>query len=270
MISSLVSRAESKTSEPVARVVLLGASNLRLSRLLVLRLILERLAGPINFFVADGFGRSYGNWSSIPGRALPGIKECELWTDLRRSPSLPTFAMLTDVGNDLLYGASPHELTSWVAECISSLRALDANIIVTELPISSILATSSLRFKIFRTIFFPPSQLSFEEASQQAQDTNDRLRELVKERGCASIEMQKTWYGFDPIHVLRRHRLLAWQHIIDRWLQPSHVDKTCVFSFKNSVSIKSALPRRWRILGRESLNRQPATTLIDGSTLSVY
>ncbi len=265
-----MSRAESKTLAPAARVVLLGASNLRLSRVLVLRLILKRLAGPIDFFVADGFGRSYGNWASIPGRALPGIKECKLWNDLQRSPSLPTFAMLTDVGNDLLYGASPRELTSWVAECVGRLRAMDANVVVTELPISSILATSGVRFQIFRTIFFPPSRLTFKEALQQAQETNDRLRELAVEQSCSSIEMQKAWYGIDPIHVRRRHRSVAWQHILDEWLSPSRVDEKCVLSFKNSVSVNTSLPRCWRILGRESFNRQPATTFSDGSALSVY
>jgi hypothetical protein len=269
-MNSDVSPMERARPQPIARVVLLGASNLRLSLPIVMQTAKARLGGPLAFYVAHGFGRSYGMWSRIPGRALPGITQCDLWNDLARSPSLPTFAMLTDIGNDLLYGASPEQLISWVEECVDRLGAHEARIMITELPISSILATSSLRYKIFRTIFFPPSRLTLDHACRSATVTNQGLRILARERECALVAMPKHWYGIDPIHHRWLLRRTAWQAIVDAWL-PSHEQRPArVLSAKYRLSIELATPRHWRLFGRQRSRAQPCVTFDDGSTLALY
>lgn len=256
--------------KPTARVVLLGASNLRLGLSIIMRLALARLGGPLEFYVAHGFGRSYGMWSNIPWRALPGITQCDLWCDVERSPSLPTFAMLTDVGNDLLYGVSPEQLIAWVDECVGRLATFDSKIVVTELPISSILATSVLRYKIFRTIFFPPSRLTFQEACRRAEDTNRRLRLVAESHECETVSMQEAWYGFDPIHLRRRYRFDAWTTVADALFPSPGDQKTSGFSVKRRLSIEFASPSQWRILGLNKSHAQPSAVLNDGSTVAVY
>lgn len=264
------SREANSAAPPVARLVLLGASNLRLGLTSLLRHALPRFAGPAEVFVAHGFGRSYGRRSAIPYRELPGIKQCGLWNDLRSRPSLPTFALLTDVGNDLLYGALPDEIVGWVGECCAELRAMNAELVMTELPIDAILATTRLRFQVFRTIFFPPSRLTLEHACELAQRTNEGLRNLSNELGAKLLKMPPTWYGIDPIHIRMRYRSAAWQAIVSAWNLPTDEPRVGVFPRKNSMLINMAYPHERWFLGRHQTREQPSVTLSDGSVVAIY
>lgn len=250
--------------------VLLGASNLRLGISDLLRAALARFTGSVEVFVAHGFGRSY-NWkSSIPYRTLPGILPCGLWDDVRKRPSLPTFALVTDVGNDLLYGAGAQQVVDWVGECLARLKQLEARIVVTELPIESILATTNVRFQIFRTIFFPPSRLTLESVYDLAQRTNEGVVELSNRHGCERLQMPKQWYGIDPIHIRRTFRCAAWQRVVDAWREPTAAKEKCVFPWKNRYLLNRARPQERWLLGRHQTCSQPSIVLADGSSVAVY
>lgn len=255
---------------PVARLVLLGASNLRLGLHTLLKLALPQFGGRIEVYVAHGFGRSYGQRSSIPYRELPGILECGLWEELARQPSLPTFALITDVGNDLLYDVAPEQLIEWVEECARRLRALNAKIVVTELPIASILGVTSLRFKIFRTIFFPPSRLQLCEACELVKHTNQALIEFANKHSYLTINMPKEWYGVDPIHIRRCYRQRAWGKVVSGWVGSDLSLETGVFPGKNRMRLEMALPCERKFLGVTQRRIQPSVTLTDGSTASIY
>ncbi|QDU54700.1 hypothetical protein Pan181_08830 [Aeoliella mucimassa] len=138
---------------PVARVILLGASNLRLISATLIATTRMAFSGPVEIFMANGFGRSYGVRSSIPFRSLPGIDECGLWEAVQRDNSLPTFALITDVGNDLVYGRKPDRVIEWVTNCVARLQAMDARMVTTELPNASIESLGVVRYKFFRRIF---------------------------------------------------------------------------------------------------------------------
>jgi hypothetical protein len=264
------STERNSAAPPVARLVLLGASNLRLGLNSLLRQALPRFAGPVEVFVAHGFGRSYGRRSAIPYRALPGIKQCGLWNDLRSRPSLPTFALITDVGNDLLYGAAPNEIIQWVGQCGAELRAMEANIVVTELPLDAILATTRLRFQVFRTIFFPPSRLTLERACELAHETNEGLKNLSHELGSNIVRMDPKWYGIDPIHIRMQHRTAAWNRIASAWNVASALPRERVFPRKNSLLLHMAYPHERWFLGRHQMRAQPSITLSDGSVVAIY
>ncbi|WP_442484302.1 hypothetical protein [Aeoliella sp. SH292] len=231
---------------------------------------MPRFAGPIEVFVAHGFGRSYGRRSAIPYRALPGIKQCALWDDLRSRPSLPTFALITDVGNDLLYGASPNQIIEWVGECGAELRAMDANIVTTELPLDAILATTRLRFQVFRTIFFPPSRLTFERACELAHETNEGLKNLSHELASSVVRMDPKWYGIDPIHIRMQYRTAAWNKIVEAWRVSTTSPRERVFRRKNSMLLHMAYPHERWFLGRHQRRTQPSVTLSDGSVVAIY
>ena len=91
---------------PERRVVLLGASNLVAGLPRVVEAARSVWGGPLDILAAAGHGRSYGRSSRVLWRTLPGILSCGLWEDLARRPPASTAALLTDVGNDILYGGS--------------------------------------------------------------------------------------------------------------------------------------------------------------------
>ncbi len=103
------------------RVVLLGASNLTRGVSTVIETAAAYWGRPLEVFAALGHGRSYGAASSVMGRELPGIVQCGLWEDLRRQGAAATAALITDVGNDLLYGAPPEVIADWVQQCAERL-----------------------------------------------------------------------------------------------------------------------------------------------------
>src|SRR5262249_46912085 len=86
----------------VRRVVLLGASNLTLGIGTVLGSAANVWGSPLEVLAALGHGRSYGRATSVMGRQLPGIRECGLWPALGVDGQLPTAALVTDIGNDVL------------------------------------------------------------------------------------------------------------------------------------------------------------------------
>ena len=69
-----------------------------------------------------GLGRSYGQRSTVLGRSLPGITECGLWPALQHG-SGPVHALITDVGNDVIYGVPVDRIVAWGSTCVDRLHA---------------------------------------------------------------------------------------------------------------------------------------------------
>ncbi len=95
------------SSVPNIRIILLGASNLTLSLRLVTHLMQQRFSGPSEILAAVGHGRAYGSANQVLSRGLPGIVNSGLWPQLNSIGVLPTYALLTDIGNDILFGSAP-------------------------------------------------------------------------------------------------------------------------------------------------------------------
>ncbi len=120
------------------RVVLLGASNLTKGIGTVLETACRHWGRPLEAVGALGHGRSYGNASRVLGRQLPGILECGLWQVLGRSPGVPTAGLVTDIGNDLLYGQGVARIADWLEQCLDRLAAVHARTVVTLLPVDNL------------------------------------------------------------------------------------------------------------------------------------
>src|SRR5215213_9369710 len=208
------------STEPVLRVVLLGASNLKMGFPQVLSCL--RGTGPVEILAALGHGRSYGTWSRLAWvRQLPGIIQCGLWEELERRPRLPTVALITDVGNDLLYGAPAPRIAGWVGTCLERLARQEAEIIVGLLPLSTLENVSPVRYHLIRQILFPGRRAApWSAVLDSARELNERLRRLGLEHGARLVEPSPSWYGIDPIHVRRSMRSQAWNQMLDHPLLP--------------------------------------------------
>src|SRR5918993_3764843 len=92
----------------------------------------------VRIVAALGHGRSYGATSAFVVRRLPGILRSGLWAQLESTPIVPTRALVTDVGNDILYGFSGDQILTWVDDAVTRLTQVSADIVLTGLPIESI------------------------------------------------------------------------------------------------------------------------------------
>lgn len=248
------------------RVVLLGASNLTLGLRTVLGLARALLPdGPMTVFVAAGHGRSYGQWSRVGIRALPGILECDLWAALAAAPPAPTYALVTDIGNDLAYGVAPAVLAGWVAACLERLDG--ATVAMTRLPAASLARLPRWRYHLAKAVLFPGRRLPHGLLQARVAEVDDRLAELAARRGHALVEPRPEWYLPDAIHLRPRQRARAWAEML-RWRRGS------------PVPAGPPRPPRWRggrpapayrrLAGVTLRRAQPSARLPDGTPVSLY
>ena len=196
------------------RIVALGASNL-VRGLPTLVAAARAASGPtVEVLAALGHGRSYGGRSVFLARALPGILECGLWRELERLPAAPTRALITDVGNDILYGFSASRTLAWVEDAADRLRRVTDDIVLTDLPLASIRRLSSARFLLFRSILVPRCRLSLAQIAETASQVNEGLAALAAARGLRLLHLKEHWYGVDPIHIRPSLWRCAWCEIL--------------------------------------------------------
>ena len=198
----------------VSRVVALGASNLTRGFQTVVSTARAAWGPDVEIVAAFGHGRSYGVHSRLVIRTLPGILESGLWRQLESSSAVPTRALITDIGNDILYGFSAEQTLAWAAEAVERLQKFTPDIVLTNLPLDSIRRLSPPKFLAFRSLLFPSCRLSFGDVVRTAEQLNDGLAALAAARSIQFFKLNPGWYGFDPIHMRPSHWRPAWQQIL--------------------------------------------------------
>ena len=262
MSSSIVPR-------PERRVVVLGASNVMRGLGHVVDAARAAWGAPLDLLVASGYGRSYGTDSRVLGRTLPSLPDCGLWRALDARPPLPTAALLTDVGNDILYGAPTEHIAAWVETCLTRLRPRAERLVVTRLPLEGVASLGEARFRLVRALLFPSSSVSLDAAREVAHVLDERIGAFATRFGASSVSPDPDWYGLDPVHVRLRRRRAAWHTIVAPWTDG---DETAIeqLSGPRRLYLRTLLPERRRFLGLAQRRTQPAITLPDGSRLSLY
>jgi hypothetical protein len=250
----------------VARVVALGASNLTRGFHTVVATARAVWGPDLEILAALGHGRSYGARSRVLFRALPGILDSGLWPALESRPQVPTRGLVTDVGNDILYGFSAEQTLAWVDEALRRLSRATQDVVLTDLPVASIRRLSSTKFAAFRSILVPSCRLTLEQVLDAAERVNDGLAQLSAARGVKFFRLDPEWYGFDPIHVRPSLWRPAWEQILG--VRPP--------SSPNGVSKAEGLrlyfmrpERRW-LFGVEQFNPQSGVALSSGGRLWLY
>ena len=241
------------------RVILLGASNLTIGFPLVLKMLENGFSAPVEIHAAHGHGRSYGKWSRIFHRELPGLINCRLWENVNTAGTSPasTVALLTDVGNDLLYGVDVSQILEWVQECLRRLAEQQSQIVLTLLPRSGLETLSALRFHCARMVFFGKHFSSQPDLLKRAAELNERLFEVGSRFGVHVIEPCAIWYGLDPIHIRRSRRNEAWRKIFSGWPSFGLADDSVHSSLKHRFDAWTFRPAQRRIRGRLQSTPQP-------------
>ena len=198
----------------IGRVVALGASNLTRGFQTVVSTAREAWGPRVEVLAALGHGRSYGAHSRVAFRRLPGILESGLWSELESRPRLATRALVTDVGNDILYGFSAEQTLAWVEEAIRRLSRITDDIVLTDLPLASIRRLSSLKFLLFRSVLVPSCRLSLAQVLERAESLSQGLARLSTASGARFLRLDPSWYCFDPIHVRPSLWREAWQQVL--------------------------------------------------------
>ncbi len=247
------------------RIFLLGASNLTMSHRLIVQLLQQRCGSPSEVFVAAGHGRSYGQFSQVLMRGLPGIINCGMWAQLESSEGLPAYAFLTDIGNDIPYEYTPEQILAWVGECVERLQHHSVHIVMTNLPMTSIESLSERRYNFFRNLLYPFCRLSRDEVVDRARAVHRGLIVMASRQNFELCELEPDWFGFDGIHVRYCKRRLFYQQLFARFPVINNAQKPVVGAWKQRPQF--AYQTMW---GRERYCQQPSGWLADGTRVAMY
>jgi hypothetical protein len=249
--------------------MILGASNVTVGLPTVVEAARNAWGRPLDLMIAAGHGRSYGVASSVLGRQLPSLISCGLWEAWDERAELPTAALVTDIGNDLIFGSDVDHLLRWVETCLQRLAQRVDRLVVTRLPLESISTLTPGKFHLLRSLLFPRSRVTLEEIFTRAEQANEQIVHFANRYHAYIVHPDRQWYHWDPIHICRTQRTSAWQKIFSCWSDGRPVMKT-THSFRRWLTVRKARPLEWQRFGVARHREQPACTLPDGSLLSMY
>lgn len=161
--------------------------------------------------------------STVLSRDLPGILECGIWPALaeyvadRPHSTAPRVALVTDVGNDLLYQVPLPNIVGWLEECLHRLHELGFESVVTSIPMQSVLAMGPLRFMMYRNLLFPECRMTLNHVREGAAELDAAIRNVAEARGLQVVEPRGKWYSADPIHIRQSRQRRAFQAMCAQW-----------------------------------------------------
>jgi hypothetical protein len=169
-----------------------------------------------------------------------------------------------------LYGVAPDRLRNWVERCLDRLLAAGANVALTQLPVENVDTLSERRFRFYRRLLFPRSQLTLADAKLMVRSFNERLIQIGEERKISVIPASTTWYGLDPIHLKRRHFRTAWPTMFGSWRAGGEALVVSRSSLWTTAYLASLAPWEHTRFGFRRRAVQPSGRLRDGTTISLY
>ena len=201
-------------------VVVLGASNVSRGLARLSAIVRARATAPVSLFVAAGHGRGYGVNTRVAWRRLPSILGCGLWRALDRERIERPMVVVTDVGNELLYGLGVSAVAGAVGEATHRLATRGGRLVITGLPLAAVAGVGAVRYRLLRMLYVPRCLLGLDELKEATCWLDEELQALAVETGATFIEQPADWYGLDALHVRRPHLDALWQRVCDAWGLP--------------------------------------------------
>lgn len=190
----------------------------------IVNLACQTTSGSIDLVTAQGMGRAYVTASS--GFAFlrsPGILKSGLWDALPEMNADPSpSVLLTDLGNDLLYGRSVQQVLAGAADCVMKIRSWNSNadIVVTGPPLESVLKLQAVRFQVFKRLLFPFSKLTMADVKKATEELAEGVSLLAASQNVKLFVPNEQHYGLDPIHTRKRHRKDVFRSMFCLWEEP--------------------------------------------------
>ncbi|MEZ6058843.1 MAG: hypothetical protein R3C19_00615 [Planctomycetaceae bacterium] len=240
-------------------VVLLGASNVTFGWRHLISALRIGLSAPLDIFAAGGLGRSYLGPSRFAHRSLPGILDSQIWNALKANSETQTrpVALVTDLGNDLVYGCSSDDVVQAANQSIERLREFraDIDIVLTRPPRESVDSLSPRRFRFFASVLFPFRRMELPDIQNATAELDDRVVELARRLNVAVVKPELDWYGLDPIHIRRACRVEAFCRMAEQWdaWNASQSEQRRV-----AASVALPIPHQRTAFGRSITTPQPS------------
>jgi len=213
----LTNSTEDQTENPVL-FIFLGASNLARS-FHGLKYCIERCISPrpASFVHAMGPGRGYVSRGGILNAIYSPILNCGILEAVRNKKikDQSVVALITDIGNDIMYGVSSEKIINGLQYLLNSLGEFKTNIFITSIPVDLENDISELHFHIIRQIYFPKSPVKYSQASNNIKAINKFILQSSNKK-ITVINDMKQFCGIDKIHYSIFKSRPAWSHVVGK------------------------------------------------------
>jgi hypothetical protein len=213
-------QASPQNTDPEYLFVLLGASNMARGYSALTQHLSKNIS-PTQFINALGPSRGYCARGSLLNFSYSPIGKCKVMKSAEdfAQQGGKMVVLLTDIGNDIMYGVSDQSVIECLDTLIESFRSWDAEVFITSIHVDISQDMGKLFFKLLKIIFYPKSQVTFDEADLAVKRLNHYIEEKSKKsEGVHLISGMKVYCGLDKIHfgLLKSH--LAWSQIANKML----------------------------------------------------
>jgi hypothetical protein len=221
--------------------ILLGASNLSRGCFAFAR-HMKICLHPRKFevLIASGPGRAYCASGGLLNISYPPINTSDIFNAAqeKREYGYRVVALVTDIGNDIMYGVPAGKVIETVHQIFRKLESMDAEVFYTTLPVAFEKGIHPIWFYILRSMLLPFSRVSYSEATEGIIEVNRFLKESAGSYGHLISDMDR-YLGFDEIHYgwLRAHS--AWSHVAKEILGTLGVD------MEHEISLSGMIKSYW-------------------------
>ncbi|WP_437192518.1 hypothetical protein [Planctomicrobium sp. SH527] len=228
------------------------------------------LQGPVELFAAHGHGRSFCKRSHVLHRGLPSVLDCGIWSALElRPPVSSSWGLVTDVGNDLIYGVTVDQVVQQVHTALIKMHDLGFPITYVRPPLDRILQLSDRQYRIIKQMLFPGPTVPWKVLSQRAIELDLIVTQMATDLGGTAIKPELDWYGIDPIHIRSSQKIAAWTSILSSWPFPEPPLVRWP-GWPQANRFWSQRPDERSYWSRSYQASQPSQQFNDGSTIWLY
>jgi hypothetical protein len=217
--------------------ILFGASNLARSfyglKLSIKRCIHPR---PATFIHAMGPGRGYLGRGGILNTTYPPIIDCGILESIQkiRKPNQQIIALITDIGNDIMYGIHSKKIIEGLQSVLDTLSKVTKNIFITPIPINLKNDVGEFYFRVLRCIFFPKSFIKYSQTLESIEIINQFILHSSNKK-TTIINGMEQFSGLDKIHYSFFKNHLAWAHIANRLIEPIGINVSPILKFPEAL-----------------------------------
>ena len=206
--------------DPPILFLLMGASNLARGYSMLTQHLSECLGkNKTEFLNALGPGRGFCARGGIFNITYSPIKDCRIIesAEKKSKEALLTVALITDIGNDLMYGVSADTLIASLDLMIDEILKWDAEIFLTPIHINPKKDISPTIFFVLRFLLYPSSKVNYDELDLFVLKINDYLEEKVQRNEKMHLIIGlEAFAGLDRIHYSLFKTHAAWSTIAEK------------------------------------------------------
>ena len=195
----------------------MGASNLARGYSALVNCLIHCLRPhPVEVLHAMGPGRGYCAKGGVFNVVYPpiGVSGILNAAGERAQNARQVTALITDIGNDIMYNVPTVEIISCLRSLMQELDAMEAEVFVNPIPLVIEEDVSEFQFRILRAVFFPHSPVDYLGAADAVREINGFLQDAAG--GCIHLlPSAKQFCGADKIHYSMLHSHEAWSRIVD-------------------------------------------------------